>query len=83
MIILSHGLTTNKTVVATSSTEAEHVIMSDACTEDLALYCDLGESVHVALPMHIRMDNQGPMFTANNFITSSRSNHIDLLYHII
>eukprot|EP00241_Pyramimonas_parkeae_P008205 CAMPEP_0114270248 /NCGR_PEP_ID=MMETSP0058-20121206/27125_1 /TAXON_ID=36894 /ORGANISM="Pyramimonas parkeae, CCMP726" /LENGTH=170 /DNA_ID=CAMNT_0001388949 /DNA_START=1089 /DNA_END=1599 /DNA_ORIENTATION=+ len=70
-------------IVATSSTEAEYVAVSDACKDGLSLYYFLGEFVQVLTPITIYMDNQGAMFMASNLVTNKRSKHIDLRYHMI
>lgn len=69
--------------VATSSTEAEYVAVSEACKDGLHLLHFLSEFIQVTLPSTMRVDNMGAMFMAKNDVSNKRTKHIDLRYHMV
>lgn len=71
-------LTHKQLVKATPSAKAGYSAISDACKDRLGLYHFIDEFLHVDLPMHIYMANQGVMCMA-----ATRSKHIDLHYQMI
>jgi hypothetical protein len=67
--------------VATSSTQAEYMSLSAACTQLTwiqSLYKELGFNVH---GMELNIDNQGAIFTAQNNNVDRKMKHIDIQYH--
>ena len=69
--------------VSTSSTEAEYVAGAEACKEGRHLYNLLSEMMPISTPINVYMDNQGAIFLGDNAVTSRRSKHIDICFHLI
>ena len=69
--------------VATSSTEAEYVAVSESCKDGLHVIHFLNEFLNPVLPSILKMDNQGALFMAKNDVSSKRSKHVDLRYHMV
>jgi len=73
-----------QTCVATSSTEAEYVSISDTITE-----CEFVRGILRFLGPHqdrrivLHEDDQGAIRLATNPLSSARSRHIDVRYHYI
>jgi len=69
--------------IASSSTEAEYMAMSDASKQlkwIRSMFFELGYNL---APIPVNGDNQGSIFMAQNPITEKRSKHIDIKYHVI
>jgi hypothetical protein len=69
--------------VATSSTEAEYMAMSDSGKEGMYIRNLMSEFAPVATPMIIHYDNQGAGYLSENPVNNRRSRHIDIRYHCI
>ena len=70
--------------VTLSSTEAEFVALSEAAKEIKFIYQVLQSmGIEVELPIVVRVDNVGAIFTSNNVAISQRSKHIDVRYHFV
>jgi hypothetical protein len=76
-------ITAKQPTVATSSTEAEYISVSDACREGLYFRNLLNELIPVSLPIGTWMDNIGAGCIAQNVVNNSRTKHIDVKYHMI
>ena len=64
--------------VTLSSSEAEHVALSEAAKE-VKFVCQVLKSVNlnVQLPIVIRVDNIGAIFVSENIAVSQRTKHVD------
>ena len=69
--------------VATSSTEAEYMALSDCSRQVVWIRQLLGELGFHPHPTPVSGDNQGSIFIAQNPVTERRSKHIDIRYHYI
>ena len=70
--------------VALSSTEAEYYALCNATQEAIHLRFLLKElGLEQKEPTVIFCDNQGAMNLSKNYITHSRTRHIDIKYHFI
>jgi hypothetical protein len=69
--------------VTLSSTEAEYVAISEACTA-IMYVVHLLKSINckIEFPITLHVDNMGAIFLANNASTS-RTRHIDTRYHYV
>ena len=70
--------------VTLSSTEAEYTALSEVNTmikhiKQILKFLGIGYKE----PTRIFVDNTGAIFLANNWVTSSRTKHIDVKYHFI
>ena len=69
---------------ALSTTEAEHVTVSEVVKEIKFLYQLLiSMGVKVPLPIKIKLDNLGAIWLANNSCVSERTKHIDIRAHFV
>jgi transposase InsO family protein len=69
--------------VATSSTEAEYMSISDCCRQVVWYRSLLEELGYTLETTPVTGDNQGSLFIASNPVTEARSKHIDIRYHKI
>ena len=70
--------------VASSSTEAEYMALSDCSRQVMWLKSVLMELKRtVTVPVPICGDNQGSIFTGSNAYRDRRMKHIDIRYHYI
>jgi hypothetical protein len=70
--------------VTLSSTKAEYVAISEAVKEVKFIYYLLFDfHIKVNLPIFIKTDNIGAIFTAENSLTGVRTRHVDTRYHFI
>ena len=47
------------------------------------MYNLLSEMMPISTPINVYMDNQGAIFLGDNAVTSRRSKHIDICFHLI
>jgi hypothetical protein len=80
---LINFITAKQPTVSTSSTEAECISASDACREGLYFRNLLTELITVVLPIKASVDNIGAGCTAQYYVNNSRTNHIDVKYHMV
>jgi hypothetical protein len=70
--------------VTLSSSEADHVAMSEAVKEVKFIYYLLRDiSIEVELPIIVKTDNVGAMFMAQNSFSGVRTRHVDTRYHFV
>ena len=75
---------TKQASVATSSTEAEYVAVSETAKTGIHLKQLLSEvGADLELPIKVDMDNQGALFMGKHDVNNKRSRHIDIRYHLI
>ncbi len=66
-----------------STTEAEYISASFACRESVWLQLLLSELGSAQKSVTIKADNQGAIKLIKNPVVSSRSKHIDVMFHFI
>jgi hypothetical protein len=72
-----------QSLVATSSTMAEYMALSD-CARDSAWYKTLFEELGMPIPfVPLYGDNQGSIFNAENPVTQKGNKHIEIRYHYL
>ena len=69
--------------VATSTTEAEYMALSNTSKHHLWTLRALSELLHLEIPAAIRCDNMGSIDIAENPRINDRSKHIDIHYHAV
>jgi hypothetical protein len=70
--------------VTLSSTEAEYVASSEIAKEAIFVKNILDSiGIKINLPIHIRVDNVGAIYLANNYATGQRTKHIDIRAHFL
>jgi hypothetical protein len=70
--------------VTLSTTEAEYVAISEIAKELLFAKQVLElASIKIKLPMENQVDNDGAIYTTQNYTTSQNTKHVDICYHFI
>ncbi|KAJ2934251.1 hypothetical protein H1R20_g2855, partial [Candolleomyces eurysporus] len=88
LVLLASGAVSWKSYtqksIATSSTEAEYMALSDCAKQVIWLRILLKElGIPMQVPVPIYVDNQGAIFNASNPVQEHRTKHIDVRYHLI
>ena len=69
--------------IALSSTEAEYMLLSDACRQLVWIHSLMSEIGMKIRHIPLCGDNQGSIFIASNAVQEKRTKHIDIRYHYI
>jgi hypothetical protein len=76
-------ITAQQATVSTSSTETEFMSAIDACREGLYFRNLLPELITVVIPVKASLYNIGAGYIVQNYVSNSRTEHIDVKYHMI
>ena len=76
-------LSRRQKTVASSSTEAEYMALSDCSRQLVWMHQLLSEIGFKIPPPYLNADNEGSIFWGSNPVQEKRSKHIDIRYHVV
>jgi hypothetical protein len=81
--VLVNFITAQQATVSTSSTETEFMSTIDACREGLYFRNLLPGLITVVIPIKTSLDNIGAGYIVQNYVSNSKTKHIDVKFHMI